>query len=229
MKVDEHISDAIERFLTEKNLLAKDLCATFGVSEGTFSNWRHVGKGIQEKNWGILFPMIRHYLPQSRIYVDAAGNERYKSAVEAEKIPSPKAAPMTFTTQSVPKFTCKQLEQFNATLESIEQCAERVESARIEYHIKTPGCARGIFAMKTKVQTAVPLGAVVFASTDLKPVDGGIVICLTLDNKVEIGNFSTKGLFFEIQGKDKIFGEAAKILDYVKWIFPVVHYYVVTY
>lgn len=234
MKVDEHISAAIASYLNEKGIRAMDLCQTFNVSEGTLSNWRRVGRGIQDRNWLVLFPLIRHYLPQSRIYIDAAGNEQYKSAfdggtgAEDEKTDQRTRA-MNFSTQSVPKFTSRHLEQFNAMLESIEQLAERVESSRIEYHTKTPGCGSGIFALKTKTATAIPQGAVLFASTDLKPRDGGLVIYLNLEGKVDVAHFGIRGMFFELQGREKIFGEREKILDYVKWIFPIVHYYVVTY
>lgn len=228
MKVDEHISEAIAKYLEENGVQAKEFCQRFSVSEAAFSNWRRVGRGIQQRNWQELFPYIRNYLPASRIYIDAAGVEQYKSAID---LPDEKQqyVSLTFTVQSVPKFGPKQLEKFNAALESIEQLAVTVDAPRIEYRPKTPGCGHGIFALKTKGSVAVPSGSVVFASTDLKPVDGGLVVYLGNDGKVGVANFSINGNFFELQGKTKILGETSKILEYVRWIFPVVYYYVVTY
>lgn len=230
MKVDEHIAKAISDYLAEKRMLARDLCEAFSVSEGTLSNWRRVGRGINDENWGPLFSIIKPYLPASRIYIDSAGAEQYQSAfVVPDNQKSSVKINRNFAVQTVPKFTIQQISKFNFLLDSIEQLAQNEQAPRIDYHTKTPGCGIGIFAIKTKSETAVPAGAVVFASTDLKPRDGGIVLYLSLEGRVDIARFSVKGVFFELSGKEKIFGETEKILDHVKWIFPIVHYYVVTY
>ena len=82
MIVDSHISEAIEKYLKANKIPAKELCKTLDISEPAFVKWRRPGKGILPRNWGVLFPLIKPYLPKSRFYIDERGEECYSSLLE---------------------------------------------------------------------------------------------------------------------------------------------------
>ena len=229
MIVDSHISEAIEKYLKANKIPAKELCKTLDISEPAFVKWRRPGKGILPRNWGVLFPLIKPYLPKSRFYIDERGEECYSSLLEGTGGSSyftPKYIP-----QMVPVFTFKEIESFQYIVQSIEQYAIEKSANRIEYRPRVSFTGSGVFALNVDFENGIiPSGALLFASTELRPKSDGVTLFLESSGGVNIGRFNVvDGKYFINSGKETISGPILEISKKISWIFPVLYYEVVTF
>lgn len=229
MRVDSHISAAIERYLRDNDMTAKELCIKLGISEPAMIKWRRPGNGIVQRNWEVLFPMIKQYLPEERMYTDERGEEQYSSLLEGtggNPYFTPKYMP-----QMVPMFSFEQLENFPYIVKSIEQHSIDLDVKRIDYRPREKRTGSGVFAMKINFQNNVlPQNALLFASSELRPKDGCIVLFLNTAGKLDIGAFSIDASRYSIVTLNgRVEGAINSIRESISWIFPVLYYEVVTY
>lgn len=229
MRVDENIAKAIERYLIEKNSTARELCKIVGISEPAMIKWRRPGKGILQRNWMLLFPLIKKYLPKDRIYIDENGEEQYSSTLEGTG-GNPYFHPK-FIPQMVPVFTFEQLSKFNTMIMTTEQYAIQLECPRIEYRPRIQGFGSGVFAMNVNFESSIiPKGALLFASSEVRPKNNSIVIFSDNAGNVKIGRYSIIADKFSIVADDgKTGGSIEKIREKISFIFPVLYYEVVTF
>lgn len=229
MRVDDNISMAIDKYIRENRTTAKDLCKKLDISEPAFVKWRRPGKGILPRNWIVLFPLIKKYLPKERIFIDENGNEQYSSTLEGTGCNSyfqPKYIP-----QLVPCVSTEQLLNFPNMVQTIEQYACGLGIERIEYRPRTQGCGAGVFAFDVDVENPfVPNGALLFSSTEVRPKNGSLVICLDTNNELRFGKYQIVADKYSIDfSTERVVGLVTKIHEKIKWIFPVLYYEVVTF
>lgn len=230
MRVDSNISSAIDRYLKDSNLTAKDLAATMGVSEPAMVKWRRPGNGISQRYWEVLFPKLKKYLPKDRIYIDERGVEHYSSMLEGTGGSSyfvPKYMP-----QMVPVLTFGELESFNHIINTIEQYSIIINAHKIEYRPRKKDCGSGVFASYVNFcNDIIPAGALLFASTELRPKDQSIILFLSADGEMDLGRFELKNDRYVIQKArgGQTDGYINNIADQIKWMYPVMYYEVVTF
>ena len=229
MRVDSNIAAAIEQYLLDTHSTAKELCKICGISEPAMIKWRRPGKGILPRNWMVLFPIIKKYLPKDRIFIDENGKEQYSSTLEGtggNPYFHPKYIP-----QMVPVFDIGQLSKFNTMVMTTEQYANNLNSSRIEYRPRTQGCGSGVFAFTVNFENPfIPKGALLFASSELRPKNGCIVLINDIDGKVSLGRYSATGDIYQIDFEcSKLAGQIDKIRDNISSIFPVLYYEVTTF
>lgn len=229
MRVDENIAKAIEQYLIETNSTARELCKIVGISEPAMIKWRRPGKGIMPRNWMLLFPLIKKYLPKDRIYLDENGEEQYSSTLEGTG-GNPYFHPK-FIPQMVPVFTLEQLSKFNTMIMTVEQYAVQLKSPRIEYRPREKGFGYGVFAFNVSFESSIiPKGALLFSSSEVRPKNNSIVLFADNTGKVKIGRYSIIADKFSIVSDDgKIGGAIEKIREKISFIFPVLYYEVVTF
>ena len=229
MRVDENISNAIARYLKENNTTAKELCKICGISEPAMIKWRRPGKGILQKNWIVLFPIIKKYLPKERIYVDENGDEQYSSTLEGTG-GNPYFNPK-FVPQMVPVFDLEQVSKFNTMVMTTEQYANNLNAPRIDYRPRVAGCGSGVFAMFVNFESSIiPNGALLFASSELRPKNNSIVLVNDNAGFTKLGRYSVIADKYSIVFDDgKVGGSIEKIREKISSIFPVLYYEVVTF
>lgn len=232
MKVDSEISRAIDRYLHENELTYEEFSKRMGVSPACITKWRRVGNGITPIKWESLFPMIKQYLPESRIFIDDSGREQYSSATEHQSsyVFEPKYLP-----QMVPTFQLDRLKNFDNTLESIIQFSEKNSSKLSEYRPKHPNVS-GVFSVDindNSLAPVIPAKTRLFACTSERPQNGGLVIANPASADVIVGRYSRKGSRFYIHSLYGnivlISGEITDARSLISWIFPVLYYEVTTF
>lgn len=227
MKVDAHISKAIEQYLIDhKTTNAAHFAAELGVSAPTLIKWRRPGNGITPRRWIKLFPYIRAYLPTDRIYLDQTGQEQYSSMTDssATTYTEPRYIP-----QMVPVFSAEHLRKYSPLL-SVAQFSEAENiSERAEYRPRIRGFG-GIFAFKAVDADAVfgvPADAIAFVSTEAKPRPG-LVLGVERGGVVFIGNYSADSSSFSIDLFERqIRGRLSEVASIVSLLCPVAMYEVV--
>lgn len=233
MKVDSEISRAIDRYLNENELNYKELSHKMGVSPACITKWRRVGNGITPTKWEILFPMIKKYLPESRIFIDDSGREQYSSATEHQSsyVFEPKYLP-----QMVPIFRLDRLKGFDNTLESIIQFAKKNSSGLSEYRPKHSNIS-GVFSVDiddNSLAPVIPAKTRLFACTSERPHNDGLVIANPTSADIAIiGRYIRNGSQFFIHSVCDntvlLSGETTDARALIVWIFPVLYYEVTTF
>ena len=232
MKIDSHIKNAIDQYVIDNHLSYDRMSELLKVSPATLTKWRRVGNGITKERWSSLLPLIKEYLPQDRFYIDDAGDEQYSSA--ASKASSyffePKYVPVM-----VPVFFIEQLKEYDNTIDSITQFGESLEANVAEYRPKHKGMS-SVFAILTQDDSLAPVlprNTKMFVSASEKPNAHNLVIALTCYGDVIVGSYNRNGDDFVITPFDRQFrqicGNIKDARKYVKWIFPVLYYEVVTF
>ena len=229
MRVDSNISNAISQYLADNHSTARDLSKICGVSEPSMVKWHRPGKGILQRNWVVLFPLIKKYLPKDRIYVDENGQEQYSSTLEGTG-GNPYFTPK-FIPQMVPIFDIAQLAKFNTMVMTTEQYAQQLKVERIDYRPRIHGCGSGVFAMYMNLDCSIiPRGALVFASSELRPKNNSIVIVNDHQENVMIGRYGVIADKYSIVfDNGRVGGAINKIREKISSIFPVLYYEVVTF
>ena len=232
MKIDSNIVKGIDQYILDNAITSKEFAKRMKVSEPTIIKWRKPGNGVVEPRWKMLFPLIRQYLPEDRIYLDDAGKEQYSSLI-GNKGKKPQVIP-----QMAPVMTEKQLLKFDDMLESVEQFAIRKNFPRIEYRAKhkNKDCVFALQIESNDHEPIIPQGSTLYLTSgaDAKPSTGNLVLCrVSGKNKIIVGKYLKDKSEFQVipygkNGENAVsgkIGEAKKILD---WIFPVMFYEVIT-
>lgn len=230
MRVDANIATAITNYLTENNLSAAELCKKLGVSEPAFVKWRRPGKGITQRYWTQLFPLIKPFMPPERIYVDGTGNEQYSSMLDGTG-GNPYFQPK-FILQMVPVFTANDLAEYPYIIKNIEQFAIDKNAPRIEYRPRAKNCGSGVFAVNYDMESGVlPKGALLFASSELRPKNGSLIVFLDNSGAVQFGKYVQNDDEYTIivNRGTTIKGALNKISEKISWMFPILYYEVVTF
>ena len=222
MKVDINIVNAIDQYIATNHINQKEFAKICGVSETTLVKWRRQGSGITPIRWARLFKMIRQFLPASRIFVSASGEEQYSSLLEGSgrnDYFEPKFVPAM-----IPVLQPKDLLKYNAFVQNIEQFAFERDLPRIEFRPRVQS-AGGIFCYQLEeTQGGIPSGAYLYASTEAKPRQAQFVIAVTADKKIIVGRYSARCGRFNI-------GEMGGNLDSIRTqligLFPIIVYEVI--
>ena len=234
MKVDSHISHAIDLLIAEKKISFEELSKRLGVSNASITKWRKVGNGITTLRWNTLFPLIKKYLPKDRIYIDDAGKEQYSSASakQSSYFFEPKYIPVM-----VPTFTLEQIASYDDTLESITQLGEKLKVTMSEYRPKHADKS-SIFAIKLdddRHAPVLPKKTTLFACAGERPYSGCLSIVLPYEKTTPvIGKYIRTGDSFSVSAtgsdqKHNITGKVADAKKLIAWIFPILYYEVVTF
>ena len=230
MKVDSHIVRAIEQFMAVGKISCEDFARKVGVSNAAVTKWRKVGSGITQARWQVVFPLIRKYLPEERIYIDDAGREQYSSAAAKQSgyFFEPKYIPLM-----VPTFTMEQIAAYDDTLESITQFGARMNAGVSEYRPKHKEKS-SVFAIKLsddKHAPILPTNTTLFVCAGERPSNSGLVVTLA-GGEPFIGVYRREGDEFVIEGTDgqkKVSGKVKDAKRLIAWTYPVLYYEVVTF
>lgn len=232
MKVDSHIVNAIESYLSEHQIGYVAFAEQLGVSAAAVTKWRKVGCGITQMRWRNLFTLIRKYLPKDRIYIDDAGREQYSSvaAKQSSYFFEPKYIPLM-----VPTFTLDQLAEYDDMLESVTQLGSRLKVSSTEYRPKHPDKS-GILAVALNnddLGPILPHGTKMFICTGERPTDDCLVIAKPVNGNPVVGRYSKSRDSFSIQnvcnGGNCITGKIKDARNIITWVFPVLYYEVITF
>lgn len=222
MKVDENIARAISEYITSSRTTQKAFAAKMGVSEATMVKWRKPGNGVAEARWKKLFPLIRPYLPKTRLYVSSAGEVEYSSMLGGRRGRFREPALIPLLKQS-------DLLKYDSVV-NIEQFAQAEKLSRIEYRAKVPGIG-GMFCFDLENASAgVPGGARLFVSSEAKPKNGSLVLAATNTAEIVLGVYSAAGRMFELDaGERRETGRIEDIRRLFTGFFPVIAYEVICY
>lgn len=194
MKVDIGIATAIDAYLADNGMTAKELAEKIGVTAASVVLWRRPGRGITGKWWSRLFPLLMPYLPKSRIYIGSDGEEHYASS-EEKSVKSYSKFDSGSAVVNVPLLDEYALRSYVPMAESIEQFAVHACLPRLQHLNRLAGCG-GVFAYDLQEsKCGIPQGAHLFASTEARPKNG----CLVLG--VRTGGDITLGKYFLEDGK----------------------------
>lgn len=222
MKVDINIINAIDQYIATNHINQKAFAKLCGVSETTLVKWRRQGSGITPIRWARLFQLIRQYLPASRIFISASGEEKYSSLLEGSgrnDYFEPKFVPAM-----IPVLQPKDLVKYNAFVQNIEQFAFERDLPRIEFRPRVQ-CAGGIFCYKLEEsQAGIPGGAFLYASSEAKPRQGQLIIAVTADKKIIVGRYSIRRERFTI---GEMNGNVDSIRTQFLGLFPIIVYEVI--
>lgn len=233
MKIDSHIVRAIDQFIDENGISYEEFARQQGVSCASITKWRKVGNGMTAKRWAKLFPVIRKYLPQDRIFIDDAQKEQYSSAAakQSSYVFEPKYIPLM-----VPVFSLEQLANYDDTLESVMQLGIRLKAKQAEYRPKHKEKS-SVFAVEitdNALAPVFPAKTTLFACAGERPVSGGLAVALPVGGKVILGTYTQRGGSFSVVSADgnpeaKVKGKVSDAKKLITWIFPVLYYEVVTF
>lgn len=238
IKVDSHIAEAISKFINEQGMTQSRLAEKLGVTNASLTKWRRVGNGITSQKWLKLFPLIEKYLPKERFYTDDAGKRQYSSTVETA---SGYYFESKYTPMMVPLANPEQLEKLNTKIESVTQFGQRMSLPTVECRPKFRGQTE-ILAVSiegNEYSPILPAGTTLFICTTLLPQNEGLVVAKPTSGKsVFVGRFiwAKEGRgkpsvrLISVNGHDTLMTLAEdKVDESLSWIFPVVHYEVITY
>ena len=234
MRIDTNIVVALDSFAKANKLTKKGLADYFAVSGATVTKWHKVGSGITGYRWdNDLFPKLKPYLPQERIYIDDAGIERYSSTTEKQSkyFFEPKYIPIR-----VPLFTLETISGYDDTLDSITQYAQGITSEMVEYRPKSKQRASSVFAIRlsgSNVLVNFPATVTTaYVSAGDRPLDCGLVVCRPVNGTAFVAVYRRDGSNFtisEIGGTQKITGSVAQAKQLIGWIYPVLYTESVTF
>lgn len=223
MRVDQHIITAIDQYLQANRLTQKEFARRLGVCEATVVKWHRAGNGVSNVHWRIIYPLIKRYLPQNRIFITNAGEEEYSSLTGEHEI-DPKYQP-----SFVPLLNTDKLKQYNPIV-GIEQFAQTEHLDRVAYRPKVAGVG-GIFRYDLEfASNGVPAGALLYVSSEAKPKNGSLILAVATNGVVTLGTFSATGTVFEliVDGK-KMSGRLDSIRTLFSGFFPVISYEVICF
>ena len=223
MRVDQNIITAIDQYLQANRITQKEFARRLGVCEATVVKWHRAGNGISNVHWRTIYPIIKRYLPQNRIFITNAGNEEYSSLTGEHEI-DPKFQPLF-----VPLLNTDKLKKYNPIV-GIEQFAQSENLDRVAYRPKVAGVG-GIFRYDLETASnGVPAGAWLYVSSEAKPKNGSLVLAVASNGVVTLGTYSATGTVFEliVDGK-KMSGKLASIRTLFTGFFPVVSYEVICF
>ena len=231
MKIDSHIVHAIDQYVADNGISYEDFAKQQGVSNAAITKWRKVGNGMTPNRWARLFPILKKYLPQDRIFIDDAQKEQYSSAAahQSSYIFEPKYMPLM-----VPVFSMKQIATYDDTLESVTQLGVRLKAKQAEYRPKHKEKS-SVFAVKLTDDAMAPVfpaKTTLFVCAGERPADGGLALVLPVGKGAILGTYTRQGDKFSIvspDGKPAIEGKVADAKKLLTWIFPVLYYEVVTF
>ena len=225
MRIDINIANAIERLLQDRHITARAFADEMEVSESTLVKWRRPGNGMTGRRWQALFPVIKKYLPQERIFVAQNGEEHYSSLNETASAGSQYFEPK-YIPQMVPIFGQEDLTAYLPMVENVEQYAYDHNLPRTEYRPRLAGCG-GVFAYDLPQPCAgMPTGARLYISSEAKPKNGCMAIAVDTSGKVAIGPYSSGDGIFNVAG---ITGRLAQASIMLTLLCPVIMYEVITY
>lgn len=231
MKIDSHIVRAIDKFITENGISYEEFARQQKVSCAAITKWRKVGNGITPARWERLFPLLKKYLPQDRIFIDDAQKEQYSSAAahQSSYVFEPKYMPLM-----VPVFSMKQIAAYDDTLESVTQLGVRLKAKKAEYRPKHKEKS-SVFAVSltdNALAPVFPVKTTLFVCAGERPVDGGLALTLPVGDGAILGTYKRQGDTFSViapDGTPAIEGKVADAKKLLTWIFPVLYYEVVTF
>ena len=231
MKVDSHIVRAIEKYIAENGISYEDFAKQQGVSCASITKWRRVGNGIRANSWEKLFPILKKYLPQDRIFINDAQKEQYSSAAshQSSYVFDPKYVPLM-----VPVFSLKQIADYDDTLESVTQFGMRLKTKKAEYRPKHKEKS-SIFAVSISDNSLAPMfpeNTTLFACAGEHPATGKLALVLPVGGKASLGTYERNNNDFSVtsvDGKMIVGGKVAEAKKLLTWIFPVLYYEVVTF
>lgn len=225
MRIDINIANAIDRLLNERHIAAAALAKELKISEAALVKWRRPGNGITGRMWQALYPKIKQYLPQERIFIAQNGEEHYSSLNETSKSGNPYFEPK-FIPQMVPIFAEADLLAYLPMVQSVEQYACIHNLQRTEYRPRIAGCG-GIFAHDLQSPASgMPVGARLFISSEAKPKSGCMALAIDMQGKLHIGLYTADNGLFSIGG---ISGKLVQASTMITMICPVIMYEVITY
>ncbi len=220
MKVDIGIATAINAYLATERMTARQLAKNIGVTEPTIVMWRRPGRGITDKWWQVIYPLIKPYLPKSRIYIASDGQEHYASA-EDKAVKSYNAFGLDSAVINVPLLDEYALRSYVPMAESIEQFAVHACFPRLQHLNRLAGCG-GVFAYDLQEsKCGVPQGAHLFASTEARPKNGCLVLGVRTGGEITLGKFYLEdgkvtygGVSFPVGSLRELFTLFAPVLRY---------------
>ncbi len=225
MRIDINISNAIDRLLLDRHITAAAFAKELGISEAALVKWRRPGNGITGRMWQALYPKIKKYLPQERIFIAQNGEEHYSSLNETCKSGNPYYEPK-FIPQLVPIFTESDLLAYLPLVQSVEQYARLHNLQRTEYRPRIAGCG-GMFCYELPQPCAgMPSGARLFISSEAKPKNGCMALAIDNGGKIHVGLYTADNSMFNIGG---VTGRLAQASTIVTMLCPVIMYEVITY
>lgn len=233
MKVDTGIVKAIDTYLEKNSIGYRDFADSLGISPAAITKWRKVGNGITPARWKTLFPLIRPYLPEDRIYLDDLGHEQYSSnsTHQSDYVFEPKFIPIM-----VPAFHIADLEKYDDTLDSVTQFGVKLKAPLMEYRPKHKDKSN-VFALvlnDDQFGPVLPKNTRLFVCANERPVNGSLVVVMPHGQRPMIGTYSRTGDSYaisEITGNRSkhIAGKTRDARNAILWVFPVLYYEVVTF
>lgn len=232
MKVDSHISHAIDQYINDNGISYEEFANRLGVSCASITKWRKVGNGMTSKRWATIFPLIKKYLPKDRIFIDDAQKEQYSSTIshQSSYVFEPKYVPLM-----VPVFSLAQIGSYDDTLESVTQLGVRMKAQKAEYRPKHSDKS-SVFAIRLAddgLAPVFPKDTTLFVCAGERPADGGLSVALRAGTETPvIGFYKRIGDRFSVTtaaGDEAISGGVADAKKLLTWIFPVLYYEVVTF
>ena len=220
MKVDIGIATAIDAYLADNGMTAKELAEKIGVTAASVVLWRRPGRGITGKWWSRLFPLLMPYLPKSRIYIGSDGEEHYVSS-EEKSVKSYSKFDIGSAVINVPLLDEYALRSYVPMAESIEQFAVHACLPRLQHLNRLAGCG-GVFAYDLREsKCGVPQGAHLFASTEARPKNGCLVLGVRTGGEITLGRFFLEdgkvtygGVSFPVGSLCELFTLFAPVLRY---------------
>lgn len=232
VRIDSNIVTAIKDYVSSKKMELQQFAAEMNISGACVTKWMRVGNGITEQKWDVLFPKIKNFLPEDRIYIDDSGNERYLSATESlsDYIFHPKYVPTM-----VHLVPLKKLVDFDNLIQSVSQFGVDIGAETVEFRHKHAEKSR-IIAVQVdsdQYEPVLPVGATLYVCTSEAPKNNGIVIVKDSDGKVNIARYVKEGRQFSLNdvsnGKSFAICDITQARKFIQWIFPVLYYEVVTF
>ena len=232
VRVDSHIVEAIDEYLASVQGNYQDVARIVGVSAAAITKWRKVGNGITDSKWKKLFPHIRPFLPQERIYIDDTGSEQYSSTIA--NTPTYTFEPKYIPTM-IPNIPFGNLEDFDNMFESMVQFGKRIGTKEVEYRPKHSDVS-GIWATSIpdkRYAPVLPEYAMLYVCTSETPRSNRMVIVKTHDNNVFVARYQLMtgkfALLDIVTDKPILCEKIADARKIIQWIFPVLYYEVMTF
>lgn len=232
VRVDTNIVNAINEYLASVQGEYQDVARIVGASPAAITKWRKVGNGITESKWKKLFPIIKPFLPNERIYIDDTGCEQYSSTIA--NTPAYTFEPKYIPTM-IPNIPFDNLSAFDNMLESMLQFGKRIGAKEVEYRPKHSDVT-GVWATTIPDKRYIPVlpeDAVLYVCTSETPRVNRMVIAKNHENNVIVARYQLMNGKFAlldiVTDKPIICEKIADVRKIIQWIFPVLYYEVVTF
>lgn len=230
MRVDSNIVNALNAYLQKNELGYREFARKTGVSPAAITKWRKVGNGITDAKWKQIFPYIKPYLPQDRIYIDDSGTEQYSSNTEhvSAYVFEPKYIPTT-----VPQISLADVLEYDNLLEPPIQFGKKLKAPMVECHHKIKQGVLSVVVDKNAFNQIFPFGANVFVCASAQPQHNNFVMVKTVNNDLLMGRFVVNNDDFSlvnvINGKTLLSGKIRNARNIISWAFPVLYYEAITF